>query len=491
MLVLRNVVAALSLLLGATGLAIVLARLLTLATRLHANENFVGGIWIALAHYAGRGVLYPPLFDGEHYGGTRYMPLPIVLHAAASVLSGEYLVSGRLLGVLYMAGLLVLLGWILVRIGLPAIPALVLSAFVLTTEVAWIGAAGLRFEALPTGLSLAAVEVARSRPGRRWLAIAATLCCAALFAKLSAVVAPVTIVAWLAWRRRADLGPFLLVFAATSALALVLSQLASGGRMLPVVTETILAQPPSGGLMGGISALVSFAATMARPILLLVPLAVAGLLLAALRDGPSIYDVALGVALASTVVVLSDRAAGYNHLLDLVVLVTVVAAELWVRSSSSEHKELAAIVPVALALAVSLVAVGWLSAHLPAAARSWIRGAQATDAAALLARELGPGVEILSEDPYVPVALGQDPVVLDPYLLARLSSRQPGPYGALVERVERAEFAVVVLMRRLDARAAPRRYGERIFGAGVYRALQQRYRFDRLVGGRYFLYVPR
>ena len=44
----------------------------------------VQGIWMALAQYAHEGTLYPPLSDGVRFGGTRYMPLPIVLNAAAS-----------------------------------------------------------------------------------------------------------------------------------------------------------------------------------------------------------------------------------------------------------------------------------------------------------------------------------------------------------------------------------------------------------------------
>jgi hypothetical protein len=486
----RWVLGALSASLVLIGLAIFITRLLTLASRLHANENFVGGIWIALARYAGHGLLYPPLYDGEHYAGTRYMPLPIVFHAAASQVSGEYLVSGRLLGVVWMAGLLVLLGLILVRIGLPWPLAAGLCALVLTTEVAWLGAKGLRFEALPSGLSLAALEIARSQTGRRWLALAATLCTAALFAKLSAVVAPIAILAWLIWRRREDVPPFLLVLFATSGLALAAGQLASGGRMLPVVSESILVQPATGGLLDGVSWLVWFAAKMANPALVLVPLALAGMLLAIARGRPSLYDIALGVALVVSIIVLRDSGAGYNHLLDVLVLLTICAAQLHVRARS-ERRGLDVVAPIALALAVSLVGVGWLAGHLPRAAAQWAAGREAPDAARLLAAELGPGLRILSEDPYVPVAMGQDPVVMDPYLLARLADAHPDWYGDLVARVERQEFVVVVLMRRLDTRAAPNRYGERIFGPGVYDALLRQYRFERVVSGRYHLYVPR
>jgi hypothetical protein len=42
-----------------------------------------------LAKYANVGVLYPPLFDGQHYGGRRWMPLPILLNAGLFGLPGN------------------------------------------------------------------------------------------------------------------------------------------------------------------------------------------------------------------------------------------------------------------------------------------------------------------------------------------------------------------------------------------------------------------
>src|SRR5439155_16601091 len=59
--------------------------------------NFVSGVNTALAYRLNQGDFYPPLYDGAHYGGTRYMPLPFALHAALARLTGDYLVSGKLL----------------------------------------------------------------------------------------------------------------------------------------------------------------------------------------------------------------------------------------------------------------------------------------------------------------------------------------------------------------------------------------------------------
>jgi len=48
-----------------------------------SHLNHVSGVWTALAHDLNEGVFYRPLSDaGDLYGGTRYMPLHFVLHAA-------------------------------------------------------------------------------------------------------------------------------------------------------------------------------------------------------------------------------------------------------------------------------------------------------------------------------------------------------------------------------------------------------------------------
>ena len=73
----------------------------------HVDDRYkldhVSGARIALAQYVNEGTLYPELDDGRFYGGTRFMPLPVLLHAAVAKLTGEYLVSGKLLGYAAMA----------------------------------------------------------------------------------------------------------------------------------------------------------------------------------------------------------------------------------------------------------------------------------------------------------------------------------------------------------------------------------------------------
>jgi hypothetical protein len=53
------------------------------------HVSWVSGSWIALARYVNAGVVYPPLHDGDAFGGTRYMPLQFFAHAGLARLTGE------------------------------------------------------------------------------------------------------------------------------------------------------------------------------------------------------------------------------------------------------------------------------------------------------------------------------------------------------------------------------------------------------------------
>src|SRR5438132_1785608 len=82
------------------GGVVVLLSYLLLATAHIADRyqiNFCSSIYASLAAHLNAGTFYPELYDGAHYGGTRYMPLEFVLHAGLARLTGEYLISGKIL----------------------------------------------------------------------------------------------------------------------------------------------------------------------------------------------------------------------------------------------------------------------------------------------------------------------------------------------------------------------------------------------------------
>jgi hypothetical protein len=100
-----------------------------------------------------------------------------------------------------------------------------------------------------------------------------------------------------------------------------------------------------------------------------------------------------------------------------------------------------------------------------------------------------PGTTILSEDPYVPVSLGQTPVVLDAFMLLRLGREQPGAILDLIGRIEAQEFDLVVLVVPLEPLDQPW-WSEVDFGPDVVRAISEAYVFSGRTQG-YYVYEPR
>jgi hypothetical protein len=105
-----------------------------------------------------------------------------------------------------------------------------------------------------------------------------------------------------------------------------------------------------------------------------------------------------------------------------------------------------------------------------------------------LSGRASPATKLLSEDPYVPVSLGQRPVVLDPFMLQRLGRRDPAAVARLVERIRAREFDLVVLVIPLQP-VDSEWWREMHFGTPVVEALADSYVFSGTVDG-YHLYRP-
>jgi hypothetical protein len=86
---------------GVVGVSVLVLASWAVIAGVHVDDDYhvswVSGSWIALARYVNEGVLYPPLHNGDSFGGTRYMPLQFVIHAGLARATGEYLVSAKVL----------------------------------------------------------------------------------------------------------------------------------------------------------------------------------------------------------------------------------------------------------------------------------------------------------------------------------------------------------------------------------------------------------
>jgi hypothetical protein len=110
---------------------------LTLAA-VHVADDYrvshVQGVWVAAAEAVRSGRLYPPLVDGEYYSGTRYMPLPILLNAAASAIADDPIIGGKMIAAILMAVLLATVVVVLKRSSCPLPLACGLAAVVVATD---------------------------------------------------------------------------------------------------------------------------------------------------------------------------------------------------------------------------------------------------------------------------------------------------------------------------------------------------------------------
>jgi hypothetical protein len=459
----------------------------------HLDDRYqldhVGGARMALARFFNGGVLYPPLVGDGTYGGTRFMPLPIILHGVLARTTGEYLVSGKILGYAAMIMLLVVMVVLLVRMRCRLPLAVALAALVLTTHTGLAASMDLRADGLPLLLQLLAIALVAETSGRGATVGAAALSAMAVLSKSSAVWAPLAIAVWLLAVDRRRLGWFLIAYGALVGVLLALFGAVTDGRFFLNVfgLSTAGVQGP-GSLLRGPYFLLHLLVEQALATWALLPIAAAGLWLAGRERRASLYQLSLVCCLGVLVVVLSDIGTGWNQLVDLVVLTALVVGELAGRSRPEAWPRWAITIPLVLlvlwvnlsGLVVTLVpdarqALGQLRAGHPAAGRP-------------LAGRATSSTPLLSEDPYVPVALDQTPTVLDPFMLLRIGRQDPAAVRQLVGRISRREFRFVVLVEPLEP--LDREWWRQLhFGPEVVQALAGAYTYTGRDQG-YYVYEP-
>ena len=216
------------------GGGVVLATLVLAAV--HVDDRYgvgaASGVWMGLGSALRDGILYPPVYDNGFYGGTRYMPLPVILEAGAAAMTNELLVSSKLLIYAVAGGLYTLLYVVARRRGAPRPIAVGLVGAVLATAAGSMTTIGIRWDGLATLLQLGAVAIVFEHEASRRRAALSGLCCAlALLAKITAVWAPVALVIWLAVVGRRSLLSFVASFLGATAAFLLLLELISSGRL--------------------------------------------------------------------------------------------------------------------------------------------------------------------------------------------------------------------------------------------------------------------
>ena len=455
----------------------------------------VQGHWMALAQSANDDLLYPPLAEGQRFGGTRHMPLPILVNAAAAHVTGEYLRSGKAVAIVLFGTLLGLTLVALRRLQCPWPLAVGLTGLVPATNTGALVGSVPGGDVLSVVLQIGALLVARAAlrsDGRGVLIAAGVLTGLGACSKLTGVWAGLAVLSWLAlrtdWLR---LLRFAAALATTAVVILLLVQWVSDGRFL--ATFLTLTFAGTGGPVGAVRApnqLMFFALQDAPAVWMVAPFALLGVLAAGIRGELTLFHHALAWSLLLTLAVFTDMGAGFNQLLDLIVLTVVVIG--WFAARLSRERSGPTSLATALVVFVIWGGITGIRGFVPE-----LREAAAIARSGALPSKYSPrplsGVVrrdevLLAEDPGLPVLLGQRPIILDAFMLRRLAEVHPEEIEMLVGRVTRREFDHVAMVVPLDEEDFWWQHYH--LGLPLVTALREQYVFSGRVDG-YYLYQPR
>ena len=172
------------------------------------------GTWIALAVDLKHGMFYRPMYGDLGYGGTRYLPLHFVLHAALMMLGLGPVAAGHALEGIAELGLLIGIYGILRRLGVAALTAACFAVAALAPKAAQIAILSIRGDLLATTLVILGVAVCMAgKLGRGRLVVASLLFALAFAAKPTSLYGAGAVMLWLLLSRQ--IGKAAVLLAAT------------------------------------------------------------------------------------------------------------------------------------------------------------------------------------------------------------------------------------------------------------------------------------
>jgi len=452
-----------------------------------AGISFASGVMITMAADLKNGVFYRPLFGSGGYGGTRYFPLYFCLHALLLKLGMPVLLSAYLLSV-------------------AAVMLLMWGTFRLLTELAvqpWLAAcsAGALLAASSVQLSLstpqadglaAALNVwglaAIARPPHRGcrILLASLLFTLAWSAKLTTVFGLAAAFIWLvatgyqrgAWILAAETCCCYLTVAGAMIVA-------SQGRVVDIFKACA-----SGGtnwsFIASAPARMESMAVYTDPALVLffvLGLPVVAFLAFSSKLWHNLPALFLIATIAITVIIFGSPGTTGNHLLDVQVAAVILLAT-WVANAASLFQKQLGIYGLTLLIVIAAVP---LMRHVKTWSR-WYHPHQFQQVTEAIGSTNKP---ILSDNPVIPVLAGQQPYVLDPWMVQLLRKHIPGFEEPLLERLRNRVFSAVVLSTGDPTQKGGRwSYDNTSFGPGFVPALSENYRLAQVIDNDW-IYLPR
>jgi hypothetical protein len=480
------------------GLAAVVASAVVVITLLHIVRdlpNYTGivtsdpsGTWTGLAVDLANGEFYRPLVSDDGFGGTRYFPLHVVLHASAIKLGLGPVVAGHLISLGSLIAILVAAYLLLRRMGVQrslSVCACTLTLGLYSQQLALIEVRG---DLLPAALNLWGLVVfvsnrvsnrGSNRPG---LGLTAALFTLAFLAKMTTVFGAVAVALSLlfAGQRKTALR-FVGWMALGCTAGLLVVHIASGGRALQAITAVA-----SGG--------ASWVQILLRaPLLMLKIVLPSDLILAVLALGTAaglpgqerrdVLPLAVLTTGFITLVMYGSPGVDRNHLIDF----DFIAMVFLVASGARGRIPLAQAM-TGLSLAVLIVVPTILRQPPP----------QRTTIEKVIAETRSGSGPLLVENPWWAILAGERPFMLDAFNLRIMADRDPEVARALYTRLDTRFFRAVILEMPIDQPEfiwGDRWYGDVHFGKEFPEHLTANYdlvtTYPGARGSSYFIWRPK
>jgi hypothetical protein len=433
--------------------------------------NHVSGAWAALADDVAHGVLYRPLLSDYGYGGTRYFPLHFIVHGLLAWAGLSLRVAGHLVALLSGCAVVVGGAHAFKRYGASPALAWMLALLPLASRTAFMALAGIRGDLLPVGLAVVGLACVPRDRDESFLP-AAFFMSLAVLAKPTLVWAPggalIAVLVALGLRPAIKLGALVAAITAAGMLIVVWAShgeilrsfkacASGGGVSLALWMENIATIRPGdlAWIFGGA------ALTIARGRRALAnPLCAAGL-----------------VCIPITALLYASRGIHVNHYVD-VAATGAFGVGFAVVDGTWRPVLCRRLLAICTALGLFEAALLHGMLEIPGELQEWV---------AAVPRGTDP---ILSEQPWIPLLLGERAFCLDAFSLNQTRKTVPAITTDLFNRIDSCRFRTVALLGRPEQPSTFQWYDDTQFGEGFRQHLLAAYQFKGVYGGMAF-YVPR
>ncbi|MCH7623204.1 MAG: hypothetical protein IIB46_03895 [Nitrospinae bacterium] len=409
------------------------------------------GVWAALANDFAQGIFYRPVFDDFGYGGTRYMPVFFVIYGFLISYLHDPVTSGFLLSLTSLAFLEIGIYFLLRETGVRKsiiIPFILLihasiSVQMLTLEV--------KEAFLATGFNLWGIVFALKHlktKSRLYLIFSAVFFLGAFFTKFTTLGGLLTVLLYFLIQKKKSSAIYLASLTAIpGAVIIFLVNDFSQNRAF----ESFQACALGGFNLGyAIKTPLWFATFIIRDPFLMVLLGLAGCLI--INKRKAILDSFLffyfTISFVSTFAIYSSPGTDNNHLIDLLIASTLVLA-----FEFQKNQNFFKLYNLSFLFIILGTLYTWIPGTISVKDHIEPIGKPTRDTIRFIADRLGPAKEnLLSENPLVPLLMGQRPIVMDAYSIRIIAKQSPAIHKDFIRKIENNYFGAIIL---LDWSGAP------------------------------------